>query len=298
MTTPPQQLIRVLGPSAWNSMIHLDHLPEACSQMVVARQAWDAVGGTSAGKAVHLHDLGLPVQLITTLGDDDNAQRIRDALPPLDIEVLPAEATEHHVNLMTPRGERLSIYTTPPAEAASPPSLDDLRDSRTVVLDLAGWTRTLATAIARDDLDVWTDLHDVAPDSDWHAPFWQAARVVQCSHDNLPDPVAFLHHLVNDGVRLAICTRGSNGAIAVDQDHREYQQPAIPCEVVDTNGAGDAFFAGVMAATLDGAPVGHALDAGAHQSLRALRSRDIGPGLRGGRRSIGSRPWPISSFSI
>lgn len=278
-TTPDRRLIRILGPAAWNTMIRLDHLPEPRTQMMVAEETWDAVGGTSVGKAVNLHDLGLAVHLMTPLGDDGYGDLVRHALPPLELEALPTEATEHHVNLMSAAGGRVSVYTTPPA-TTTPPSPETLGDASAVVLDLAPWTQELAAGLTRGDLPVWTDLHDVPPDSAWHEPFWRAASVVQCSDDNLPEPLAFLHGLIDNGVALAICTRGSRGAVAVDRFHREHVQPAVPCEVVDTNGAGDAFFSGVMATMLVCDDVPAALAAGARQATRALGTRQIGPGNR------------------
>ena len=279
MTGTSTAPVRVLGPAAWNTMIRLGHLPEPRSQMVVAEQTWDTVGGTSAGKALHLRDLGLAVHLMTTLGEDAYGDLVRGVLPPFQIDVLPTEATEHHVNIMSAAGERLSIYTTPPA-TTTPPPLDTLSDAPAVVLDLAPWTREIAVGLTRDDLPIWTDLHDVPPDSAWHEPFWRAATVVQCSEDKLPEPLAFLHRIVDDGVTLAICTLGARGAVAVDRLHREHVQLPVPCDVVDTNGAGDAFFAGVMASMLTCDDVPAALFAGARQASRALGTRDIGPGLR------------------
>lgn len=260
-------------------MIRLDRLPQPHTQMLVADTAWQAEGGTSAGKVVHLHDLGVPVRLMAPLADDEHGRRVRAALPELGLDALTTEATEHYVNLMTPAGERISIYTTPPATTPLP-SVDDLRDAAAGVLDLASWTRDLAARLSRDDLPIWTDLHDIGPDSEWHEPFWRAATVVQCSDENLPDPAAFLHRLVDEGVGLAICTLGARGPIAVDSDHAEHRQDALACEVVDTKGAGDAFFAGVLSATLDGLSATDALAAGSRQATRALATREIGPGMR------------------
>lgn len=274
--------VRVLGPSAWNTMVRLGQLPEPRTQMLVADECWDTVGGTSAGKAVHLHDLGVPVVLMTPLADDDAAAHIRGSLPDVAVEALPTAATEHHINLMSAAGKRVSVYTVAPATTPVPP-VAGLADARAVVLDLAPWTRELALILRRGDLPVWTDLHDVPPESDWHEPFWRAATVVQCSDDNLPDPFPFLHRLVDDGVSLAICTRGAAGAVAVDAGHQEHRQDAEECAVVDTNGAGDAFFSGVMAAVLAGEATPDALAAGARQATRALVTRHIGPGIRDGR---------------
>jgi sugar/nucleoside kinase (ribokinase family) len=55
--------------------------------------------------------------------------------------------------------------------------------------------------------------------------------------------------------------------------------PAAPAEVVDTNGAGDAFFAGFLDAHLRSADAAAALEAGARQAVVALASRQLHPTL-------------------
>jgi fructoselysine 6-kinase len=58
-------------------------------------------------------------------------------------------------------------------------------------------------------------------------------------------------------------TSGSKGAVQMD-GQRELRQPAIPTDVVDTTGAGDAFLAGYLAMYARGFVDGpEALDAGA-----------------------------------
>ena len=47
------------------------------------------------------------------------------------------------------------------------------------------------------------------------------------------------------GPHLVVITRGGDGALAVTEQH-ELEQPALPVEVVDTVGAGDAFMAGLL----------------------------------------------------
>jgi sugar/nucleoside kinase (ribokinase family) len=69
---------------------------------------------------------------------------------------------------------------------------------------------------------------------------------------------------------------GVDGAIALDADGREYAVPAVPdVEIVDSNGAGDGFFAGTLFGVLDGAPLAVALRYGAIAGALAVTS----PGL-------------------
>ncbi|CAA9367850.1 MAG: Ribokinase [uncultured Nocardioides sp.] len=275
----------VLGPVSWNEILLVDALPEARPHTVFAEASYETLGGTSAGKALHLTDLGVAVGLRTPVGDDRHGRQVLDALATAGVAphvLAPAGPTEHHVNVMTASGARLSIYATPPADTTATVTADDLAGARALVLDLAPWTQRLAVELGRRDRDhgpaVWTDLHDTDGSDPWRQPFIDAATHVLCSDDSLADPLGFLHHVVDGGAAVAVCTLGAQGAVAVDADHREWRVSAHPVEqVVDTNGAGDAFFAGVLAATLDGADLPAALDAGARQATRALESRHLSP---------------------
>jgi 2-dehydro-3-deoxygluconokinase len=51
---------------------------------------------------------------------------------------------------------------------------------------------------------------------------------------------------------MVVLTLGDRGALAVDRDGHVYTQSAIPCQVVDRIGAGDAFTAGVLCGLLEG----------------------------------------------
>ena len=72
--------VLVAGPVSWNRIVHLDELPEPRPHTVFARSHTDTVGGTSAGKALNLADLGAAVTLSTVLGDDPEGRLVRTAL--------------------------------------------------------------------------------------------------------------------------------------------------------------------------------------------------------------------------
>ncbi|MDQ0893561.1 PfkB family carbohydrate kinase [Agromyces ramosus] len=74
------------------------------------------------------------------------------------------------------------------------------------------------------------------------------------------------------GARSAVVTRGAAGAVATDGADW-FEQRAVPVDVVDTTGAGDAFIAGFIAARLDGAEIPSALERGAHWAAAACSHR-------------------------
>lgn len=74
------------------------------------------------------------------------------------------------------------------------------------------------------------------------------------------DPLLAAQTLLALGPRLAVLKLGAAGALALTADGHAVETPAAPLpRVVDPVGAGDAFAAGLLAATLDGAELPDAL---------------------------------------
>src|SRR5690606_22768560 len=134
--------VLVVGPASWNHIVDLDTLPEPRPHMTFARGDYSTVGGTSAGKALHLVDLGRDVELATVLGTDNAGHRVESALRAAGIPLLLERTgpTERHLNLMAPDGGRVSVYLSVPDEPA-PGALDAvvtaMSGARALVLDLA-----------------------------------------------------------------------------------------------------------------------------------------------------------------
>ncbi|MGZ4493422.1 MAG: carbohydrate kinase family protein [Nocardioides sp.] len=274
----------VCGPSSWNQIVALPRLPTAEPQMMFAARHHETVGGTSAGKALHLTELGRSVLLHTVLGTDEAAARVAGAFAAAGVPVLPEVVdgtSERHLNLMDPHGGRVSLYLDVPATLRTPPAPDlsaALRSARAVVLDLAARSLEVMAAVQEAGVPVWTDIHDYDGSAEFHRPFIAAASHVFMNADGLEQPLDFMHATVDAGTSVVVCTLGAEGAVAVTADHSVHRVPAVPVpEVVDTNGAGDAFMAGFLHAALDGAAVDDALVAGARQAARALGTLHLSP---------------------
>ncbi|AEI11781.1 carbohydrate kinase family protein [Cellulomonas gilvus] len=275
----------VHGPASWNTVVHLDALPEPRPHMVLAREHHDGLGGTSAGKAVTLAALGVPTTLVTTLGDDDEAALVRRALHAGRggdaLRVVPRPAvqgrTERHVNLVARDGARLSVYLELPS---APPPDDEVlglvRTARAAVLDLADSSRPLLDVARAAGVPVWCDVHDDDGAAPYARAFVAAADVLVVSGARLPDAAAYLDAAVVAGTTLAVCTRGAAGALARDADGWWEVEAAHAGPVLDTEGAGDAFLAGLLRATLAGAPHGRALAEAAAVGAIAVTTAGLG----------------------
>jgi sugar/nucleoside kinase (ribokinase family) len=279
----------ISGPASWNEIVLLEHLPEPTPHMQFALDDHETVGGTGAGKALGLAAFGREVELHTLIGTDADGERLRDILervPNLELHAVDGNRTERHLNLMTPLGERVSIYLSTPDDRPSPEDhrlTGAMEDAAVIVLDLSERSRRMIPDARASGRPIWTDIHDYDGTAEFHRDFIDAAQVVFMNGDRIgPDPLPFMRSVLDDGAHLVVCTLGAEGAVAVsraagdaDAPVTEHRVAAVPVEVVDTNGAGDAFMSGVLHATLDGADVDQALEAGARHAASALVSRHL-----------------------
>jgi len=283
--------VLVAGPASWNLLVHLDHLPEARPGTHFARGFHETVGGTSAGKAMNLARLGADVTLRTVLGDDDEAARVRAALDRYGVCLLAEPAldgrTERHANLMA-AGDRVSLYLTAPQpgeEQHADATRAALEAADAVVVDLADHARPVLRAAVAAGVPVWTDLHDYDGEAEYHREFATSARYVFLSSDRLADPAPYMRILVDGGAELVVCTHGEAGASALQSDGTWTDVPAVGVgRVVDTNGAGDAFFAGFLTAYIGGRDVPAALRRGAEVAAECVTVADLAPPPLGGAR--------------
>ena len=189
--------VLVNGPVSWDRLIDLEELPRPEPHMVIATSHRWGLGGTSAGKALGLARLGISTTLRTVIGTDEDAKLICAALRHPLLTVFAEEVTgpsEHHLNLMSADGGRISIYLDLPGQPAPPGAelLAALATADIAVVDLAESSLAVLPAARAAGCQIWCDIHDYDGRAEFHRPFIEAADVLLVSADRLPDPQAFL----------------------------------------------------------------------------------------------------------
>ena len=273
--------VLVNGPASWNLLVDLDALPEARPHMQIARGHRWGLGGTSAGKALNLARLGVPTTLRTVLGSDPDAANIAAALAHPRLTLLPDVVdgpSEHHLNLMSAAGERVSIYLDLTGDPPELPIgvLDALDQADIAVVDLAAWSVPVLSAARAAGCQIWCDLHDY----DGRADFSGRSSTRPMSWSSAPTGSPTRKRSSRNAWTTApswpCAPAASQGAVALSRPEGRWRADAITVErAVDSNGAGDAFIAGLLAARLDGRPLEESLRWASATGALCVQSIDL-----------------------
>ena len=241
----------VIGGVAWNLLVQVPKLPTDLTTLH-ATSTREAIGGTGAGKALHLARLGLETRFHALLGDDDPGQRVREALKESGVRLTAwtdSEGTERHLNLMDPRGDRVSIFLNHSSEdpdVTTEELASFAHGADLVFVSLTHYARRALPTLAAAGKEVWVDLHDWdgQPDA-FRGPFLEHGTHVFVSDVRLEDPRELGESLVAAGKQLVVVTHGHRGATAFFPDREPFfVVPHDEGPAVDSNGAGDAFCVG------------------------------------------------------
>ena len=274
--------ILVLGGISYNLMVDVNEFPAPLPQTIHAKRFHETLGSTGAGKSMALKRLGMDVHFHGVIGEDRYADLIQERMNaeqiPFFYDVDP-QGTEWHVNLMKREtGERLSIFLHSPSEeiALNEERIEALiEEAHVVFLNIAPYCRRFLPLLRKHRKSVWCDLHSYDGKNAYFDDFIEHAHVLQFSSDSNPDYAETMKTLQQKGKELVICTHGAEGATAVDADGQWHSVAGLPYEVVDTNGAGDNFFAGVLVGRVLGQSVEVALRVGAVVAGLCVTSQEL-----------------------
>jgi sugar/nucleoside kinase (ribokinase family) len=245
--------VLVLGGVSWNTMLYVDSFPHPQPGTVFTRDYHETVGSTGSGKALNLSKLDFAVTLYGMVGEDHHGEWVkeyfaRENVPFIyDVTTL---GTERHVNLMDEAGKRISIISR---SGGSPEKVNYRRleplivQSDYIALNIVDYCRGLIPLIKSHHKEIWCDIHDYDGVNPFHREFIKAADYLFLSSDSMPDWRAFMESTVREGKKLVVCTHGDKGSSALMAHGLWLETAIVPGYAkLDTNGAGDAFFAGFL----------------------------------------------------
>ncbi|MCR3748825.1 sugar kinase [Lentzea californiensis] len=263
-----------------------------------------AVGGAESNVAVHLTRLGVRSSWVSAVGDDSFGLAVLDAVGGFGVDVSrvridPARPTGLYVKEASPHGSPVRYYRR--GSAASGMGLemiDRLGLGEVGLVHLSGITAALSDsclAMMRELLRRPRHGFRISFDLNWRPALWterdprvlrelaDMADVVLAGSDEAElvwgtgDP-ARLRKLL-PGPSSLVVKQGADGATLLEGG-ASYFEPALEVEVVEPVGAGDAFAAGFLAATLAGESPSVRLRAGHLQAATALlTAEDVGDPL-------------------
>ncbi|WP_431896923.1 carbohydrate kinase family protein [Micromonospora haikouensis] len=253
----------VLGGLGVDLRVRVPQLPLPAADSLTVPPIDLRIGNTGAGVALAARALGLRVAVVDVLGADPAGEVVRRALERAGVHaelVVDPGGTRRSVNLVDPAGRRMSLYDPRPWQGPPPFTPQRLaalaRDAAHVHVSIMDWVPPLLPGLRAGlptGVGLSTDLHDWDGDNPYHRPFAEVADLVFVSGVRLGDRAGALAAAL--APRTTAVTRGADGAELFAGGAPPVRVPAAvaPAPVVDTNGAGDAFAAGLVAARLRGA---------------------------------------------
>ncbi len=239
--------ILVLGGTSMDTIVQLEKNP-VLRGTFFAKESYERCGSTGMAKATALKKLGADVTLHTVLGDDAAGEAILDFLKANEISYaidLFKGATDRHINILDKDGNRISLFLPGPTQDYD---IDRYRlqslieDSDLIVLNILPCYKPFMDLL--EGRTVWTDLQDYLEGDPFYDEFIKASEVIFMSSDRLIDYRSSMKRMGETG-KIIIATHGKEGSTAY-LDGKYHEQDAHDFVLVDSDGAGDNYFAGFL----------------------------------------------------
>jgi sugar/nucleoside kinase (ribokinase family) len=273
----------VVGCASWDTLLPVDRYPPE-GEYCIAAAEMQMPGGTSTNTAITLARLGMPPRFVGLVGDDWRGERLRAGLEEAGVicdtlAVRAGQDSDRSIIPISPSGARTIFWIKGAmlgtGDALNLPLIFSHRCVYIDVVDMALWADILDAFERTASAGAWAGrdapfligqavfVAGVLPPAEAmalvtrHHAFvggeWEW-RLMAGERERGP----LLDHIqaAMRGTRLhvAAVTHGAEGCTIVTPE-RIHTAAALPVEVVDTTGAGDAFAAGLTYGVLNGWPL-------------------------------------------
>lgn len=247
--------ILIIGGVSYNTIIYLDEFPDKKPHTVFSKQFHETIGETGAGKALNLNKLGFETLFYGLIGNDLYSEKIIDFFKNQNLNFVydyDTKGTERHINLMDNAGQRISIYlchSSPQIPQIKELIKQEIDKCNYLVINIQNYSRAFIPLAKQYNKEIWCDIHDYDGKNPHHDEFIKNSDYIFLSSDNMVDYMTFMEKLISQGKKLVVCTHGKDGSTALTHDGKWIKTPIIKeydLAKKDTNGAGDAFFAGFI----------------------------------------------------
>ncbi|MCW3808049.1 carbohydrate kinase family protein [Plebeiibacterium marinum] len=243
----------VIGGASYDSIIYLPQFPGNIPQTIHQCKFQETLGSTGIGKALNLEKLDFKVTLHALIGNDVWGKKIISSMQQSPVKFLyhiDENGTERHTNIMNRSGERISIFTNtlnPEGSINFNEIKAEVLQADYVVVNLTDYCKPIIKQVHSLEIPIWTDLHDYDGRNPWHEPFIEYSNYIFLSSDNLPDYKPFMQEMIDAGKELVVVTHGKKGSTALTKNGEWIETEAFTnYELIDSNGAGDAYFSGFL----------------------------------------------------
>jgi sugar/nucleoside kinase (ribokinase family) len=274
--------ILLFGGVSYNMMIDMDEFPDSKPQTLYAKKFHETIGSTGAGKSVALKKLGLDIKFHGIIGEDKYGELIKEHFRneniPFFYDIDP-NGTERHVNLMkSETGERISIFLHYPPKCISlnEQKIEELiKESDIILLNIAPYCKRYIPLIQKYRKEIWCDLHSYDGENDYYDEFIDFADVIMCSSERYPEYMQFMKRSREMNKKMVICTHGVKGSTVLLPNKEIIELSSLNYKVVDSNGAGDNFLAGLLYGYVNGLTIEKSLKIATIVAGLSLTSKEL-----------------------
>lgn len=266
--------IHVFGSINVDIALGVDHLPVPGE--TVLSEGYQAVpGGKGCNQAVAAATLGVDVRMVGAVGDDAWASIPLAAMEAAGVDTDGVRITDAPTGLasvmVADDGENAIIVASGANRKVQADQLTGLRAGDVLVCQMEVPFEETADALLMAKAAGAATLLNLAPFGELPERAWGAvdywlvnelegrALAEQVGLMAVVDPAYLAEHLADRLKATVIVTLGGEGAVAAEADGTGWRAAALPVNVVDTTGAGDAFTGGLAAALARGEALPDAL---------------------------------------